>query len=256
METSEKISTEKRAGKFMKKKKRRKKHYILRILSFIIICIGLYFGLHIDYFAVDGIAVVGNEEISDEEIIKLSKLKTGIKLCDVHPLAVQRKIKKNLYVESVDVDRKLPDKVIIQITERSGKAQFVMGKKYIVTDNEGKVLEIAEKQQQVTLIENVKVTKAKLEKKIKVTDSAAYDKTMDFIKITEQNDLYFKKVDIDKNYIEAYVYDDLVCKGKYDDLLRAIKSQALKTVLYDLYQKGKESGVINIGSNDYCSFTP
>ena len=241
-----------------KKKKRRKKNYLLRVILLIAVCVGLYFALHIDYFTINGIAVVGNKEISDEEIIALSEVQTGENLFDVHPWLVQRRIKKNLYVESVDVDRKLPNKVEIHVTERSGKAQFIMGKKYVVTDNEGMVLEIAKEERKVTLVENVTLEKAQLKDDVKVkeTSTSVYDKAMKMIQVTENNDLYFKKIKISGSNVEAYVYDNLVCKGRYDNVMTAIKSDALKAVIYNLYQNGKESGVINIGSNNYCSFTP
>ena len=89
----------------------------------ILLCVGIYFGVHIDYFKVDGIAVVGNEEISDEEILKLSELEVGENIFDVHPLFAQHRIKENLYIEKVRVKRKLPNKIEISVTERSGKAQ-------------------------------------------------------------------------------------------------------------------------------------
>ena len=82
----------------IKKKKRRKKHYLLRFIVIIAACIGLYFVLHLDFFTVNGIAVVGNDEISDEEIIELSELETGVNIFDVHPWFVQNRIKKNLYI--------------------------------------------------------------------------------------------------------------------------------------------------------------
>ena len=95
----------------------------------------------------DNVVVTGNREISDEEIIKLSGIKTGGNLFDVHPLIAQHKIKKNLYIEDVDVDRKLPNTVEINISERSGKAQFVNGQEVsVVTDNDGKVLEISKEE--------------------------------------------------------------------------------------------------------------
>ena len=54
-----------RTEKTIKKKRRRKKHYRLRFIICLLICVGLYFISHIDYFTVDGIAVAGNEEVSD-----------------------------------------------------------------------------------------------------------------------------------------------------------------------------------------------
>ena len=244
-----------RAEKSVKKKRRRKKRYLLKFFLFLLLCAGVYFGVHIDYFTVDGIAVVGNEEISDDEILKLSELKTGENIFDVHPLFAQHRIKKNLYVEKVRVKRKLPNKIEISVTERSGKAQFQMGKKFVITDGDGMVLEIAGQQREVPLVENVKVTGAKKKKTIEVKDTDTYDKAMEIIQKMEDGDLYFKKLDIDGTRVDAYIYDNLICRGKYNDLLDCMKSGALKTVVFDLYQKGIEAGVINIGSNNYCSFT-
>ncbi|MDO4486128.1 MAG: FtsQ-type POTRA domain-containing protein [Bacillota bacterium] len=247
---------ENRTVKNVRKKKRRKKRYALKFCLLVLICAGIYFALHIDYFDVDGIAVVGNKEISDGEILKLSELKEGDNLFDVHPFLVQRKIKKNLYIEDVNVNRKLPCKVEIIVSERSGKAQLTFGKKYVVTDNEGMVLEISGEEKKATLIEGVEVTEAELKKTVKVKDTDTWSKAMELIRITEENDLYFKKVKIEGDNVSAYVFDKLVCKGKYDDVVDNIQNDALKAVVFDLYQKGTEAGVINIGSNNYCSFTP
>ncbi len=245
-----------RTEKIHKKKRRRKKRYLLKFVIFVLICVGIYFGVHIDYFNVDGIAVVGNEEISDDEIMKLSELKTGENIFDVHPLLVQHKIKENLYIKKVRVKRKLPNKIEISVEERSGKAQFQVGKRFVVTDNDGMVLAIEKEQQKVPLIENVKVTKAKKKKTIEVKQTATYEKAMEIIEKMEEGDLYFKKLSIDDNHVDAYIYDGLLCRGSYDDLIECMDSGALKTVVFDLYQKGVEAGVINVGSNNYCSFTP
>lgn len=245
-----------RKQKVIKKKKRRKKRYLLKFFIFLIICIGGYFLLHIEYFTVDGITIAGNKDIPDKEILKLSELKTGENIFDVHPLIAQRRIKKNLYIEDVDVSRKLPNMIEIIVEERSGKAQFAMGKKFVVIDNDGRVLDIAKEMQKVTIVENVKVKKAKVDKEIKVDDKVVYGKAMDLIAAMEAGDLYFKKLHIEGKKVEAYVYDGLVCKGNYDEVMAAVRSGAIRAVVFDLYQKDIKNGTINIGENNYCSFTP
>lgn len=250
------METDNRKQKNIKKKKRRKKRYLLRFLILILVCVGAYFLLHIEYFTVDGITIAGNKDISDKEILKLSELETGENIFDIHPMAAQRRIKKNLYIEDADVSRKLPNMVEIIVKERSGKAQFIKGKKYVVTDNEGRVLDIAKEMQKVTLIENVKVDRARINKEIRVEDTAVYKKSMDMVANMEAGDLYFKRLLIKGNRVEAYVYDGLVCKGTYDEVMASITSGALKTVVFDLYQKDIKTGTINIGGNNYCSFTP
>lgn len=250
------MNGENRTQKNIKKKKRRKKRYLLRFLILILLCVGAYMLLHIDYFTVDGVIVAGNKEISDQEILKLSRIEVGDNIFDVHPMIARKRIKENLYIDTARVRRKLPNMIEITVSERSGKAQFVMGKKYVVTDNEGRVLDIAGEMQKTTLVENVKVEKAKLNKDIHVSNTAVYDKAMNIIAEMEAGDIYFKRLVIDGNDVEAYVYDKLVCKGSYDDLMTNISSGALKAVVFDLYQKDIDSGTINIGRNNYCSFTP
>lgn len=240
----------------VQKKKRKKKHYLLRLIIIVCILIGAGLIMHLDHFDVDGIAVIGNEDISDDEIVKLSEIRMGQCIFDVHPLIVQHRIKQNLYIEDVDVDRKLPDKVEITVTERQGNAQVRMGKKYVVIDNELEVIDISDKEMQATLIENVKTKEAIKGHKIKVQNEAVLSKALDFIKLTEDNDLFFKRISFDGYRVEAHIYDELVCLGKYANIESCIKSGTLKSVIYELYQKGTEKGTIKVYKNDYCFFTP
>lgn len=247
-----------RTEKSAKKKKRKKKRYLLRLVIIIAACIGLHFVLHIDYFTIDGITVAGNKAISDEEITKLSEIKVGDNIFDAHPVFAQRRIKKNLYIEDVDVKRLLPNMIEIVVDERSGKAQLAMDKKFVIVDEEGRVLEIAKEEQKVTSIADVEVKKAKADKELEVDekDEDVYNKALALINAAEAGDLYFKKIVIQGNAVEAYIYDTLVCKGIYSDVMKCIENGALKATVFDLYQKDREKGVINIGSNNYCSFTP
>ena len=126
----------------------------------------------------------------------------------------------------------------------------------MVADNDGMVLDITKEAQKVTLVEDIKVNKAELKKDIEVKETEIYEKAMNIIKTAETGDLYFKKLSISGNTVSAYIYDGLICKGSYKNLIECMKNGTLKTVVFDLYQKDVESGVINIGSNNYCSFTP
>ena len=238
------------------KRKHRKKNYILRIVIVLAIIVAAVFCAHLDYFNVDGIAVVGNENISDEEIIKQSEIETGGSVFDIHPFIVQHRIKKNLYIDDVNVNRKLPDKVEIIVKERSLLAQFSMDGKFVITDSEGMVLDISKEAQKATLIEGVTVTDAEKKETIKIKESNGLEKTLDLLIAMDESDLYFKKIVFSGAKTEAYVYDELKCSGRYDDLMSAISSGTLKKVIYDLYQKGTEEGTVNVYSNDYCFFTP
>ena len=238
------------------KRKHKKKHYLLRILIVLVIIAGAYLVSQLNYFNVNGIAVIGNEGVTDAEVIKLSEIKMGESVFKVHPLLVQHKIKKNLYIESVNVNRKPPDKVEIIVKERPLLAQFHKDAKFVVTDSEGMVLDITKKEHQVTLIEGVTVTGAEKKKTIELKETQGLERALDLLNTTDENDLFFKRVVFKGSKVDAYIYDELKCAGKYDNVMSAIKSGTLKKVVYDLYQKGEEKGTINVYNNDYCFFTP
>ena len=51
-----------------KRRKHKKKHYLLKFIIVVLICAAAGFVMHLSYFNISGIAVMGNEDISDEEI--------------------------------------------------------------------------------------------------------------------------------------------------------------------------------------------
>ena len=238
------------------RRKHRKKNYLLRIVVALALIVAAVLCAHLDYFNVDGIAVIGNADITDEEIIKQSGLEMGGSVFDVHPLIVQHRIKKNLYIEDVNVNRKLPDKVEIIVKERSLLAQFHKDSKFVITDSEGMVLDISKEERKATIIEGVTVTDAEKKETIRIKETDGLEKTLELLTAMHESDLYFKRVVFNEVKTDAYIYDELKCSGRYEDLMSAITSGTLKKVIYDLYQKGTEKGTVNVYSNDYCFFTP
>ena len=238
-------------------KKHKKKRYLLKFIIFVLVCAAIYFAAHIPYFDVNGIAVMGNQEITDEEVIKASGVKAGESIFNAEPLWVAHKIKKNnLYVDTAKVRRKFPNKVTITITEKSAMAQLRMGQNYVVTDIDGTVIEVAKEEKKATLIDNVEVKSAQRKELVQVKEQDVLNKALDLITAADENDMYFKRVNIKDSNVEAYIFDDLVCKGKYKNLMSCLKSGTLKSVVYDLYQKDEEKGTITISKNNYCFFTP
>lgn len=239
-----------------KRKKRKKPRYFLKFCIIILVITGIGLVMHAPGFDVKTITVVGNDEVTTEEIIKLSKAKKGKSVFDVIPPIAQFRIRQNLYIEDADVNLKPPDTIEIIVSEKPARAQLIKGKNFIVIDNEGKVIEISDTEKPATLIENVDVIKAERKKKIEVKQEALLTKSLELVRITEENDMYFKRLAIRGGKVEAHIYDSLNCRGEYSNLVSCLETGTLKTVVYDLYQKGKEKGTITVSDHDYCFFTP
>ena len=105
-------------------------------------------------------------------------------------------------------------------------------------------------------MENVTVTGSEEGSRIKVKEHSIYEKALSLISCAKESDLYFKKISISGSHVEAWIYDDLSCRGRYTNMLRSMENGELKSVVYRLYQQDVRKGTINIGDNNYCSFTP
>ena len=238
------------------RKKHKKKNYILRFAIVLGVCLVIAGVTHLPYFNVEGIAVLGNQEITDEEVIKLSGIETGKSIFDVHPLIVKHKVKENLYIDTVKVHRKLPKNVEITISEKTAVAQIKQDDKYIVIDVDGTVIESTSEKRKATTIGNITVKSAKRTEPVQVKEKETLEKSLQLITTADENDLFFKTVYINKGKVNAYIFDSLMVKGKYRNLINCIESGTLKSVVYDLYQKDEEKGTIIVSKNNYCFFTP
>lgn len=98
-------------------KRRRKRSALFAPLSFLIICAALVFGMSV-FFRVNGIEVEGNELYTPEEIIEASGIEQGDNLFFINRFsAISRIFSKLPYVEKAVINRSLPNKLVIVVTE-------------------------------------------------------------------------------------------------------------------------------------------
>lgn len=253
------------AGTVIRPKKRsrkhRKKNWLLRLLITAGVLAAFFAVANLSYFEITEIPVIGNQTVSDKKIVKLSQIRKGDSIFFLNNWLIKSRVKKNLYIETVKIHRVFPGTVEIIVTEREGAAQFIRIKengkrRYIVIDRDGMVMSKSKKRKNVTIVDNVHVTEAEKGSRIKVDDSGTYNKAMELIAAAEEGDLYFRRIYIRGSLVKAWFYDDLKCKGRFSNMMSSIRSGELKTVVYRLYQEDISKGTINIGDNNYCSFTP
>lgn len=151
-QTKQKMSKKQR--QILKKKKR-----IKRMLKFtallIIIIAGIIFALVSPIFNIKEIDVSNNEQINTETIVSLSQLNLGQNIFKFNKNKVNKNIKTNAYIENVEIKRKLPNKVQIQIEERKKEynVEFLNGYAYI--NNQGYILQISEEKQALPTIQGI-----------------------------------------------------------------------------------------------------
>ncbi len=96
---------------------RRKRNALFAPLSFLIICAALVFGMSV-FFRVSTIQVEGNSLYTSEEIIEASGIEQGDNLFFINRFsAISRIFSKLPYVEKAVINRSLPNRLVIVVTE-------------------------------------------------------------------------------------------------------------------------------------------
>ena len=237
-----------------KKKKRKKKRYLLKLSVLLLAAAAVYAFLHTDLFMIKKIQVSENSHFTSQEIKNMAGLKTGVNLFEYDSSECRDRLLKNSFIKDAEIKRSLPETVTIKVTERQEAAVIKNGKNYIIIDQEGIVLQLAEKDPKVPVISGITPVKAEENEKIQVKEERIYKNSMDLLAAMKKADLYFKRIDASREIVTAYVTDRLVCTGKKENLLKGMKEGNLKAVLYDLYKRKVKKGTVNVGDDQYYSF--
>lgn len=237
-----------------KKKKRRKKHYFLRFVILAAVVAGIYYFFTSSMFDIQRITVLNNSYYTSEQLISLAGAKTGENLFKASLSEMKENLLTDPYVKNVKLKKKLPAEVQIIVEERKEDAAIPYGNSYIIIDGEGMVLRKTGTAPTLPLLLGMTIENMEPGTPLKVEENAALTDTLKLLAEVKKHEIFFKKIDISSITVKAYIYDQLVCEGTPEDIMHNMDS--LREVLYDLYTKGIERGVIKMGSDRYFSFSP
>ena len=110
---------------------------VLGVLAFILVILLLS-----PIFHIRQIDIIGNYIITDREILDISELSVGMNIFTFNGRRIAGQIDSLPYSAGVSILRELPDRVIIQINERSPVANIRLGNTstYLLIDGTGMVL--------------------------------------------------------------------------------------------------------------------
>jgi cell division protein FtsQ len=237
-----------------KKKKRRKKHYLLKFFILVAFAVGMYFFLNSSLFDIQKITVQNNSYYTSEQVIDLAGTKTGENLFWASLSEMKTSLLADPYIRNAKLKKRLPGEVRIIVEERKEDAAVPYGASYIIIDGEGMVLRRTETEPTLPLLLGMTVENMEPGTPFKVEENAALTETLKLLAEVKKHEIFFKKIDISNIMIRAYIYDQLICEGTPEDIMDNM--DLLREVLYEQYSMGVERGVIRMGSDRYCAFSP
>lgn len=182
-----------------------KKLKVFFLLSLIIVAIILVMLSSI--FNIKFIKVENNSIISEEEIINLADIGSEQNLFKLRKNTVIANIKKNAYIESVEISRKLPNTLGIKVKERTKKYMLQFADSYIYINNQGYMLEISTEKLDLPIITGFKtdLSNVKAGDRLEVDDLKKLEMVIKIVETANSNGIgsLISKVDIsdDKEYM-------------------------------------------------------
>lgn len=139
-----KVKANKKIDLKKEKRKRRIKSFFKGMLITTII-IGVFLAIMLSpLFNIKEIKIKGNSKLTETEIIALTEINIGENLFTINNNTIINKIKNNSYIEEVQIDKKLPNEILIKIKERKATYALKYNEKYVYINNQGYILEEAE----------------------------------------------------------------------------------------------------------------
>lgn len=225
--------------------KRRKKKKIKRIIlvTLLLVSILITLCLKLPFFNIKYIKVKGNNNITQSEIIKASKIYVNNNIFYININKSEKKIEENSYINDAKITRKLPNTIIINIVERNAKFYIDKEDGKYVLDNNAVLLE---KRKSVETMKLVKIDGLELQnaKNGESLENIKDNKRkVDFLKqLSDLMDRAIKKlnityVDINRIYDIRVYYNNMCIKlGKAQNL-----EKNMNKALNIIYEKKLEN---------------
>lgn len=180
----------------------------LKILFvFVLIIIALVLVMFSSIFNIKEINVENNDIVSKEEITSLANIDSEQNIFKLRKNVVIANIKKNAYIESVEISRKLPNTLGIKVKERTRKYMLQFADSYIYINNQGYMLEISTEKLDLPIITGFKtdLSNVKAGDRLEVDDLKKLEMVIKIVETANSNGIgsLISKVDIsdDKEYM-------------------------------------------------------
>ncbi|MDD2370695.1 MAG: FtsQ-type POTRA domain-containing protein [Firmicutes bacterium] len=211
----------------------------------------LYFAFFSSYFNIEIIEVKGVYSLEPSLVEEIADVKFGSNLFLQNNWSKENAIKKEYsIIDNVKIKQELPNKVIIEITEKKPELVLLNNDNYVFLDSKGEVLNINDKLNQSTapiltgieLLGTIKEGQVLVKKEIRAA--------LQFIvKVPEDKQYLIKEIRVDDYGVAIYPTGSYkVMVGENSDVLKKIRT--LETLLRDSALLGNTIYYIDISNPD------
>jgi Cell division septal protein len=205
------------------------------------------------YFDIKEISVRGLKELTEKDVLASAEIRPAQNLLAINTDAVMRRVAANQWVKNVYIGRELPNKLVLEVQERSPLVLVKQASDYYLMDGEGFVFKKLGKSDEVDL---PILTGIKAEDK---TKSPLFLSTLNLLKTISVSSQYAYLGTISEIHLDEVFGLSLISDtGLYLKLGMGgfeSKLNKLTLVLADLEQRGMKKGYLCIDLSDESKVT-
>lgn len=232
---------------------------ILGIVILVLTVAGLlYFGYV--FFQAEKVEVSGNGKYTDIYITNLAKIPEKTHMLMLNTDEIKSNIEEaEPYLEVLNIKKKLPQTVLIEVKERQPKALIEYADSYLMADDEGNILEILEvlpENRKYPIIQGFAVGSVSLGRTIGTDDTFKITVMSEILTALENRQITdsIYSIDIsDINNINMQTSENLSVKfGQADKIVDKIKW--IDRMLPTLKRDGRTSGVLDVSAGTFATY--
>lgn len=265
-EAYEKILEIQKKIRLRKARAKRRRKISLAVLLTFVLAVGVFFFLHSSKFYIKTVNFKGGSVIKKADICGAAGITEGTSLVFLKKEDFLSGFKNDVYLKNIEIIKKYPDELTIKIKERepvlalpekTNSSSLRRKKKYYLMAEDGVILEKSSPRKNLTEISKSLINDdQKIGRYIGLKDKIERKELLDILSSMKNGNIFYKKIDLDKGNLIAYVNDKLVIKGEIKAVVKAAKSKKLSKILFDLYKKKKMEGTIILSDNEYSVYSP
>ncbi len=239
-------------------KKKKKKGPVL-LLLILIFAAGLLAFMRTSYFDVNDIIVEGNNYISEQEIVEHAGISSGMNILSVRLDEAQDRLSTHPYLLEVDIERKLPDSIIIRVHERDLVGYLPYMGSFLLVDHEGRVISATAHMpvEGLPVFQGIKVENFQVREILDIDNIQIFDRIKYISKSIARNIKKYAPMEVnveDLGNVTIHLNNRFVLKvGDTEGL--DYKLEYSNTILEKLYSK-EVGGEIDVSHGEKAFFRP
>ena len=210
-------------------------------------------------FVVRRVEVRGNEKVPAEDVIRVSGLPLGKFLGKVREQDVAQRLLRDGRMQLVDLQMRLPDKIVLVVSERKSAAMAVYAGKIVILDEECVVMELSNStpEQTVLYVSGLGVSAVSVGSVVQAPEDQIAAVRAVLQALQTQNAMgYVSELNVE-NVDMLYLYSRTGIKiilGSEEQMERKIAWTT--SALQDLENRGETKGTLDVSSGSMADFSP